>query len=219
MDNVSNIVSTVTVYALPVLFAITLHEVAHGWVASKFGDKTALRLGRVTLNPLKHIDPIGTILVPLVFVILGGFIFGWAKPVPVDFRNLKNPRRDGALVALAGPFSNLLMAVFWGCIAKLGMMFVNNGMTNFKFFFYMGVAGIQINLMLGILNLIPLPPLDGSRVVSSALPRKIGYVYDSIEPYGIFILLFLIGTGFLTAIVMPPLGYLSNILFSFFGIR
>lgn len=212
MDHAHDIITKIAIWALPVLFAITLHEAAHGWVASKFGDKTALMMGRVTLNPLKHIDPVGTILLPILFLMLGGFVFGWAKPVPVDWRNLKNFRLDAPLVALAGPFSNLLMAFFWAGIAKLGLLGVQSGTQNYGFFVLMGIAGIQINLMLMLLNLIPIPPLDGSRVIQSLLPRKMIYRFDTLAPYGMMILILLLISGLLIYVIEPPYNALMHLI-------
>lgn len=206
------------VWALPVLFAITVHEVAHGWVASQFGDKTAKVLGRLTLNPLKHIDLIGTIIVPSILLMLGGFIFGWAKPVPVNWQNLRHPRRDMALVALAGPSSNLLMALTWAAIAKLGMWLVVNHATSGVAISLMGQAGIQINLMLMLLNLLPIPPLDGSRVVSSLLPPSIAIKYDRFELMGFLFLLMLLAFGFLQMILVPPLVYSIKLISQLFNL-
>lgn len=191
------------VWVLPVLFAITVHEVAHGWVASKLGDKTALMLGRLTLNPIKHIDLVGTIIVPAVLLFLGGFIFGWAKPVPVTWQNLNHPKRDMALVAIAGPISNLIMALLWAGVAKLGTILFMDGFSWALAIRYMGSAGILINLMLMYLNVIPIPPLDGSRVVSSLLPNRMAAKYDRIEPFGFFILLALLALGALGFILIP----------------
>jgi Zn-dependent protease len=215
MNNLS-LIQTIAIWVLPVLFGITLHEVAHGWVASKLGDKTALMLGRVTLNPIKHIDLIGTVVVPLVCLVAGNFVFGWAKPVPVDWRNLRNPRRDAALVAVAGPASNLLMAIFWALMAKVGLWAVQSGVSSAVFLVYMGEAGIMINLLLMILNLFPLPPLDGSRVVSSLLPPKLARSYDTLEPYGFFILLALLVTGILQLFLSPPLMFMRKLFMSVF---
>ena len=159
----------IILWVIPLLFAITVHETAHGWIASKCGDPTAKLLGRLTLNPLKHIDPIGTIIVPAILFSLGGFIFGWAKPVPITWQNLKNPRRDMALVAAAGPLANLMMAFLWAGIAKIAMGFDNDPVI------YMAQIGISINLVLMLLNLLPIPPLDGSRVVASFLSPTIRY--------------------------------------------
>ncbi len=213
-----NLIQEIAVWVLPVLFAITVHEAAHGWVASRLGDKTALFLGRLTLNPIKHIDLVGTIIVPLVCLMAGNFVFGWAKPVPIDWRNLKNPRRDSALVAVAGPVSNLLMAFFWGSIAKLGQIVFHQGIPEAIFLVYMGTAGIAINLLLMILNLIPIPPLDGSRVVSSLLPSRLARVYDSIEPYGFMILIVLMLSHVLSNILSPPLEWMQTLFISIFSL-
>ena len=189
---------------IPVLFAITLHEVAHGWVAFRLGDPTAKMLGRLTINPFKHIDPIGTILVPLLTLYLGGVLFGWAKPVPINSRYFKHFRRDMALVAIAGPVSNFLMAIFWALLLRATYN-THDGVS------LMCQIGIMINLVLGVLNLIPIPPLDGSRVVSSLLPRKWAYYYDRVEPYGFFIILGLYFLGILTAIMDPVLQVLLKL--------
>lgn len=200
-------------YAIPILFAITIHEVAHGWVASKLGDKTAKILGRLSLNPIKHIDLVGTIIVPALLFMLGGFIFGWAKPVPVTWSNLNNPRRDAALVAVAGPITNLLMALFWASCLKIGLMLGGNYAL-----VEMGKIGIQINLILFVLNLIPIPPLDGSRVISSLLPPKLSYDYNRLEPYGFFILLGLMALGVLGKILLPMVSLLGGLLLILFQI-
>ncbi|MGH8539103.1 MAG: site-2 protease family protein, partial [Stenotrophobium sp.] len=200
----SMLVQKIAVWAIPVLFAITLHEVAHGWVARALGDHTAQMLGRLSLNPLKHIDPMGTVVVPLLMLVLGGFLFGWAKPVPVAMKNLRNPRRDMALVAIAGPLSNLAMAIAWGLLLKFTLtMNTEEGV-------WLGVllmcrAGIIINLVLMVLNLIPLPPLDGGRVLTGLLPEKQARVLDRVEPYGLIILIVLMVTGFLGRIMIVPL--------------
>ena len=213
-----NIMQSIAVWALPVLFAVTIHEVAHGWVASKVGDKTAQLLGRVTINPFKHIDLLGTIIVPLVLVYLGGFMFGWAKPVPINPRNFHHPRRDIIWVSLAGPVSNFLMAFIWGGIGFVGKLFVAQGMSNLYPIILMGQAGIIINCILGVLNLIPLPPLDGAKIVSSLLPGKMAYQYDRIEPYGFYILVLLIVTGVLGMLLSPAV-QLMNVLFRLFGLH
>lgn len=184
------------IYAIPILFAITVHEVAHGWVAEKFGDTTARRLGRITLNPLKHIDPIGTVIVPLVLLWAGGFIFGWAKPVPVTWHNLRNPKRDMAFVAIAGPVANLLMAFLWGMLSKFMI---------YPPLLMMAHVGVAVNLVFMILNLIPIPPLDGSRVLVSLLPNSIAYFFHKMEPYGMMILVLLITTGGLNLFLEPIL--------------
>jgi len=216
MNNLS-LIQEIIVWSLPILFAVTVHEVAHGWMANKRGDRTALMLGRLTLNPIKHIDLIGTIIVPLTCLTFGGFVFGWAKPVPVDYRNLRSPKRDSALVAVAGPFSNLLMALIWASIAKIGELAFHEGYPNSIVFIYMGHAGITINLLLMILNLLPIPPLDGSRVVSSMLPPRMAMAYDAIEPYGFFILLFLIFTNVLSFILQPALQWSQMVIGSLFA--
>jgi Zn-dependent protease len=198
-----SLIQKIIIWALPVLFAITVHEVAHGWVALKFGDRTAQMMGRLTLNPLKHIDPIGTLLVPGLLLMLGGFIFGWAKPVPVTYQNLRNPKTDMAWVALAGPGSNLIMALLWALVAKIGLLLVNSGMTLGEPMIYMGIAGVLINTMLMLLNLLPLPPLDGGRVLVSVLPGPMAWQVSRIEPYGFFILLGLLYFGVITMVLWP----------------
>jgi len=213
-----NIIQKIIVLAFPVLFAITVHEVAHGWIASKLGDKTALMLGRLTLNPLKHIDIVGTIIVPLALLFLGGFIFGWAKPVPVNPNNLKKPRRDMALVAIAGPIANIIMAFIWAAIMKLGSILMGHGLQFALPIVLMGQAGILINLTLMALNLIPIPPLDGSRVIAALLPPKLAYKYDRIAPYGFFVLLLLLTTGILRLFLWPPIALLHKLIAMIFGL-
>lgn len=204
------------VWVLPVLFAITVHEVAHGWVASKLGDTTAKMMGRLTLNPLKHIDPIGTIIVPAVLFFTTGFVFGWARPVPVNFYNLKKPRRDAALVALSGPLANLLMALMWAAMAKLSLLFINPQHPFLVPIVLMGQAGILINIVLMVVNLVPIPPLDGSRVVSSLLPMNASRHYNSFGRYGFFILLALMLTGLFWQIIEPFIGFFVNLIMLIF---
>lgn len=198
-------VQAFAVWVLPVLFAVTLHEVAHGWMARYLGDHTAFMLGRLSLNPLKHIDPLGTILVPLLCFLAGGLMFGWAKPVPVNYRNLKNPRRDMAWVAFAGPLSNGLMLLLWGLLTKCVVMSMDTTLSPGSFLVHMGQAGIVINALLMVLNLLPLPPLDGSRIFIRFLPPSLATLLDAIEPYGFIILLVLISTRVLGVVVDPLL--------------
>ncbi len=208
-----NSLQTFSIWALPILFAVTLHEVAHGWMAKRLGDPTAERLGRLSLNPIKHIDPLGTILIPGLLILLNaGFIFGWAKPVPITWSNLRNPRRDMALVALAGPGANLLMAIAWALVSRLANYLPS--MWAARPLFYMGIAGITINIVLMVLNLLPLPPLDGSRVVAGLLPGRLAWQYSRIEPYGLWILLLLVVTGVLGWILGPPVVVLRNLVFA-----
>jgi Zn-dependent protease len=209
------LIQTIAIWALPVLFAITLHEVAHGYVAYLFGDHTARLAGRLTINPIKHIDPVGTILVPLVLVMTSPFLFGWAKPVPVDARNMSHPRYNMAIVALAGPLSNLLMAFFWGGIEKIGYgVDAWFGVP----LVYMGEAGIMINLILCVLNCLPIPPLDGGRVLYNLLPPKMAWHLYRLEPYGFFILLLLIITGALNIVMGPPVLFLRGLIRYLFGL-
>lgn len=206
-------VAQLCVAILPVIFAITLHEAAHGWVASKCGDTTALRLGRVTLNPLKHIDLIGTITLPILTLLLSNFLFGYAKPVPINWRLLRNPRRDMALVAVVGPIANLIMALLWGLLAKC-----TSSIPALNFFHLMGQFGIQINIFLAVLNLLPIPPLDGARILSSILPPSMAASYNKIEPYGIWVLLFLMGTRLLNVILLVPAYYFIQLINTLFGL-
>jgi len=201
--NLANIIQTIALYALPVLFAITVHEAAHGYVARHFGDNTAAMLGRVTLNPLKHIDPIGTIAIPLILALVtqGAFVLGYAKPVPVRFGKLRNPRRDMVLVALAGPLSNLAQALIWGLLFCL---LVLAGVSE-PFFISMCVIGVMINVVLFAFNLFPLPPLDGGRVLVGLLPPGPAMALSRLEPWGFFIVMALVITKVLYPIWMAPL--------------
>ncbi len=200
--------ATIVLWAVPVVFAITLHEAAHGYVAKLFGDQTAWMLGRVTANPIKHIDPVGTIVVPGMLVVIAAmthtpaFVFGWAKPVPVNFGNLRNPKRDMFWVAGAGPFANFVMALGWGLLLKAAMpggVLASNGLLE------MAGAGIQINLMLMALNLLPILPLDGGRIAVSLLPHSLAVSYARLEPYGFMVVILLLATGILGVLMQPIL--------------
>lgn len=189
---------TLLIYIIPLLFAITLHEAAHGWVASKLGDHTARMMGRVTLDPTKHIDPIGTIAIPLVLLLSSsGFIFGWAKPVPINFNALRSGKNGMIWVALAGPGANMFMAICW-----LFIMIVAIKMNIFVLI-EMGRVGILVNCILAVFNLLPIPPLDGSRVISALLPNRLAYQYNQLEQYGLYILLGLMFLGGFNYLVRP----------------
>lgn len=201
----NEIIQTICVLALPVIFAITLHEAAHAYVAKLFGDPTASQLGRVSLNPAKHIDPVGTILVPVGILLLSKFaggaplLFGWAKPVPVDFGRLHKPKQDMLWVALAGPGANLVMALIWACLCG---MLISQGVRD-GFFFEVSLVGIQINLSLMALNLLPILPLDGGRVLFSLLPNQLAWKFSRLEPYGMLIVIALLATGILNVLMQP----------------
>lgn len=205
MPDLIELAQKIAVWALPVLLAITVHEVAHGYVARRLGDNTAYAQGRLTLNPFAHVDPVGTLLVPALGLLLGGFIFGWAKPVPVNFRNLRNPKRDMAIVAIAGPAVNLVMAIGWALLLKAALQ------TGAEDGLWLGIAsmafaGVSINLVLMVLNLLPLPPLDGGRVAVGVLPMKPAIALAKVEPYGMVILIVLMVTGTLGHILGPLVG-------------
>ena len=208
-----NFIQTLVVYALPVLFAITAHEAAHGFVAKKLGDDTAAMLGRVTFNPIKHIDPIGTIVIPLLLALIAlftsqPFIFGYAKPVPVRFDRLKNPRRDMIWVALAGPLCNLVQALIWGALFYLLM---GIGISE-PFFLKMCQGGVTVNVVLFVFNLFPLPPLDGGRVLIGLLPPRPAMALTRVEPYGFFIVMLLVVSKVIVHIWMIPLMNMSNLM-------
>ena len=215
-----NFIQTLAVWALPVLFAITVHEVAHGWVAQRLGDPTAMMLGRLTLNPVKHVDLLGTVIVPILLLYMGGFVFGWAKPVPVTWENLKQPKRDMVLVA-AGPLATQIRAFLWAIVMKIGLMMATTYPDMQGFFlalFYMGGAGLTIHIVLMVLNLLPVPPLDGSRVVTGFLSDRAAWQYNRIEPYGLLVILVLLGTGALGYILVPPVQLLRTFMFTMFGL-
>ena len=198
-------IATIAIWVLPALFAITVHEVAYGWVARALGDPTAMMLGRLTVNPLKHIDPVGTVLLPGLLLYLGGFVFGWARPVPVTRENLRDPHRDMALVAVAGPGANLVMALFWTLVVRLGALTHEALPWLGVPLVYMGVAGIFINLVLLLLNLVPILPLDGGRILAALLPRRFAARFARTEPYGLVILLALLALGVLGQVLSPVL--------------
>ena len=199
-----SLVQKIAVWAVPVLLAITVHEVAHGYVARLRGDSTAASLGRLTLNPLRHVDPVGTILVPaLLLFFSSGFLFGWAKPVPVDWRNLRDPRRDMALVAAAGPAANLVMAIAWALLTRLVVSVEGLPIEIAKPLALMGVAGAFINVVLMVLNLLPLPPLDGGRVAVGLLPVRLASMLSRVEPWGLVVIIVLLVSGGLGMILGP----------------
>ncbi|MDB5763811.1 MAG: peptidase family [Herminiimonas sp.] len=202
----NDLIQTFAVYALPILFAITLHEASHAYAAKYFGDTTAYAQGRMSLNPVKHIDPIGTLLIPIVLYFAGSpFLFGYAKPVPVEFGNLRKPKRHMAWVALAGPAANLVMALMWMVLAvMLGAWHAQE-----EFFMRMAQAGILTNLVIFAFNLFPVPPLDGGRIMTSLLPHKYAYKYAQLEPYGFFIVLGLMFLKVLSYWMMPVM-YAAN---------
>ena len=213
---IEQLIQTVALAALPVLFAITLHEAAHGYVARHFGDMTAHQEGRISLNPMRHIDPVGTVLLPLLTLWMGGILFGWAKPVPVNFAALRRPKQDMLWVAIAGPASNLFMALGWAFLYKMGIMFPENYFADAML--GMAMWGIKINVVLMVLNLLPLPPLDGGRVAVSLLPHRQAFQLAKIEPYGMFILIFLAITPVLGWVLSPLVGLMYKLLSLLFGI-
>lgn len=222
-----SIIQLVCIAAIPLIFAITLHEAAHGYVASKLGDQTASIMGRVSLNPLRHIDPVGTIILPLLMLVMGGFIFGWAKPVPIVYQNLRNPRRDMALVGIAGPAANLLMAILWAALAKISHLIFQNPTLHETlratalFLHLTSRFGIMINCVLLIINLIPIPPLDGSRVVSSLLPPALAKRYNRLEHYGLWIflgLIFLLYATHSLEIIFGPIYALMHWVYALLGL-
>ena len=213
---IDQLIQTIALAAIPVLFAITLHEAAHGYVARHFGDMTAAQAGRISLNPMRHIDPFGTVILPLLTLWMGGILFGWAKPVPVNFAALRNPKKDMLWVAIAGPASNLVMAMAWALIYKMGLMFPESYFADPML--GMAMWGIKINVVLMVLNLLPLPPLDGGRVAVSLLPHRQAFQLAKIEPYGMFILIFLAITPVLSLILSPLIGLVFKMLSLLFGI-
>jgi Zn-dependent protease len=213
-----SLIETILLYAIPVILAITLHEAAHGYVARMLGDSTAYMLGRVTLNPIKHIDPIGTIAVPLGLLLLsrlmggGGLLFGWAKPVPVNFGNLRDPKRDMFWVAAAGPGANLFMALLWAIALKLG-----GPLEHPTFLQAMAIQGVTINVVLMVLNLMPIPPLDGGRIVVSLLPNQLAYRFAQLERFGFMLVILLLATGLLNTLMEPLVRTTLRLITTVFG--
>jgi Zn-dependent protease len=219
--DLAHLVQTISIYALPVIFGITLHEAAHGYVAKHFGDMTAYVLGRVSLNPVRHIDPVGTIIVPLAILLVTswgagqGMLFGWAKPVPVNYHALRKPKRDMMWVAAAGPAANLAMALGWALTAKLALVMPNNYFTDPLFL--ISQAGVTVNLVLMLLNLIPLLPLDGGRIVAGLLPTRMADQYARLEPWGFPILLALMFTNVLGIVLGPMVAGSLQLIANAFG--
>jgi Zn-dependent protease len=215
-----NIVQKVAIVSIPLLFAVTLHEAAHGFVAHKLGDDTAYKLGRITANPFKHIDLVGTIIVPLLFVILPtNFVFGWAKPVPVDVSRLKNPRRDMGLVAAAGPVSNFLMAIAWAGLFKLSQFLLGAEMPGGIALYYMALSGVLVNLVLMVLNLLPIPPLDGSQIMASLLKPKLAFHFQKMGRFGFFIIIGLAVFNLLPFLLLPPFEFFHDLIFTLWGLN
>jgi Zn-dependent protease len=216
--DVATFLTTISIAAIPILFAITVHEVAHGWVAKHFGDRTAEMQGRLSLNPIRHVDPIGTVLVPVLLLWLGGFLFGWAKPVPVDPRNMRNPRGNMVWVSAAGPSANLAMALVWAFL-----MMVAEGIelgTAGQWIWEMARIGILINVMLAVFNMLPIPPLDGGQVLTNLLPAgPFSSLLERIAPFGLFIVLGLLATGLLSSLIGPPISALIGLIAGAFGLR
>lgn len=217
MSSAPEIAYTLAVWAIPILFAITLHEAAHGWVANKLGDPTAKNRGRITVNPIKHIDPVGTIVVPLFLATVSPFVMGWAKPVPVEPRYFKSPMLDMALVAVAGPASNFVMACCWAMFIVMADSMLEPS-TLLKFLVTMGKNGIIINIVLMVLNLLPIPPLDGGRVVAGILPRPLLMPFMQLERFGMVIILLLLVSGILGKILWPTVLQFIKIIEIMFGL-
>jgi Zn-dependent protease len=214
--DLSNFLTIISVAAIPILLAITLHEVAHGRVARRFGDRTAEAAGRLSLNPVRHIDPIGTVLVPMLLLWAGGFLFGWAKPVPVNARFLRNPRKDMVWVAAAGPVANLVMALGWAMVLSFSQHRVGGVVS--EWLQTMASIGVYINLLLAVFNMLPIPPLDGGRVLANLLPPgPLSRFMARIEPFGLFIVLGLLMTGVLSFILFRPIASLQELLLGMVG--
>jgi Zn-dependent protease len=213
--DLASFLTTISIAAIPIVFAITIHEVAHGWVARYFGDRTAEAQGRLSLNPIRHIDPIGTIVVPALMLWVGGFLFGWAKPVPVNPGYMRNPRGNMVWVSAAGPTVNLVMAIAWAAIMLLAISF-DLGTTG-EWIFQMARIGIYINVLLAVFNMLPIPPLDGGQVLTNLLPAgPLSNALERIAPFGLFIVLALIFTGLLTPLIGPPIGAIMGLITTVF---
>lgn len=208
----TQLVYTLSVWAIPVLFAITMHEVAHGWVAMKRGDTTAASLGRLSLNPLKHIDPIGTLVVPVLLLVTTSFVFGWAKPVPVVASRLNNPRQDMRWVALAGPVANILMAIVWMVMFRLVAPEFNEPSAAQQWALEMARAGVFINILLAVFNLLPIPPLDGGRVLMTLLPNSVARQIAPLEQFGLLLVVALMLTGILGKVLYPLMAWTQSLL-------
>ncbi len=216
--DLASFLTNVSIGAVPIVFAITVHEVAHGWVARHFGDRTAEAQGRLSLNPIRHIDPIGTVLVPLLLLWIGGFLFGWARPVPVNPRNLRNPRANMVWVSAAGPAANLAMAIIWAFLMMLSQR-LELGVAGL-WLESMSAVGIFINVLLAVFNMLPIPPLDGGQVLTNLLPRgSISTMLEKVAPFGLFVVLGLLATGMLSPLVSGPIAYLQGLLVATFGLQ
>lgn len=216
--DLNSFLTTLSIAAIPVIFAITVHEVAHGWVAKLFGDRTAEMQGRLSLNPIRHIDPVGTILVPALLLAVGGFMFGWAKPVPVDPRNLRDPRPNMAVVSFAGPAANFAMAILWAFIMVVAQDLGLGAASDWLIL--MGAYGITFNIAIGLLNLIPIPPLDGGQLLQNLLPLgPLTRMLEFIRPFGFLIILIMIPTGVLAFLLDRPMAFLMGLVQAMFGVR
>jgi Zn-dependent protease len=216
--DLASLLRNLSIGAIPIVFAITLHEVAHGWVARYFGDRTAEAQGRLSLNPIRHIDPVGTVLVPILLLWLGGFLFGWAKPVPVNPRYMRNPRGNMVWVSAAGPAANLAMAIAWAFLMMVGQQ-MDFGIAG-QWLQSMAAVGIFINVLLAVFNMLPIPPLDGGQLLTNLLPRgAASSMLEAVAPFGLFIVLGLVATGLLAPLVSGPIGFLQGLLVTIFRLQ